>query len=99
MTEQKHTTFYQIMIIIDDFADDPSFTRNSKLLHQLHIRGRHQMISTITATQVFKDISPIVRTNMTDLYIYRLRNQADLETIIETSTQRMIRTCCINCID
>ena len=41
------------------------------------------MISTITATQVFKAISPIVRKNITDLYIYRLRNQAELEAIIE----------------
>ena len=65
------------------FADSPDFTRNSKLLHQLYIRGRHQMISTITATQVFKAISPIVRKNITDLYIYRLRNQADLDAIIE----------------
>jgi hypothetical protein len=41
------------------------------------------MISTITATQVFKAISPIVRKNLTDLYIFRLRNQADLDAIIE----------------
>ena len=83
MKEHKQNTLFQILIIIDDFADSPDFTRNSKLLHQLYIRGRHQMISTITATQVFKAISPIVRKNITDLYIYRLRNQADLEAIIE----------------
>ena len=83
MKEHTHNTLFQILIIIDDFADSPDFTRNSKLLHQLYIRGRHQMISTITATQVFKAISPIVRKNITDLYIYRLRNQADLESIIE----------------
>ena len=83
MKEHKHNTIFQILIIIDDFADSPDFTRNSKLLHQLYIRGRHQMISTITATQVFKAISPIVRKNITDLYIYRLRNQADLDAIIE----------------
>ena len=41
------------------------------------------MISTTTATQVFNAISPIVRKNITDLYIYRLRNQAGLESIIE----------------
>ena len=81
--EHKHNTLSQILIIIDDFADSPDFTRNSKLLHQFYIIGRHQMISTITATQVFKAISPIVRKNITDLYIYRLRNQADLESIIE----------------
>ena len=83
MKEKKHRTLYSILIVIDDFADSPEFTRQSTLLHQLYIRGRHQMISTITATQVYKAISPIVRKNMTDLYIYRLRNQADLDAIVE----------------
>ena len=41
------------------------------------------MISTITSTQVYKQISPIVRKNMTHLFIYRLRNYGDLETIVE----------------
>ena len=74
---------FQILIVIDDFADDPSFTRNSKLLHQLYIRGRHQCISTITSTQVYKVISPIVRKNLTHLFVFRLRNYADLEGFVE----------------
>ena len=41
------------------------------------------MISTITPTQVYKQISPIVRKNMTHLFIYRLRNYNDLEPIVE----------------
>ena len=41
------------------------------------------MISTITSTQVYKQISPIVRKNMTHLFIYRLRNYSDLEAIVE----------------
>ena len=41
------------------------------------------MISTITSTQVYKQISPIVRKNMTHLFIYRLRNYGDLEAIVE----------------
>ena len=81
--EQKHTDLYQILIVIDDFADDTNFTRKSQLLHQLYIRGRHYMISTITSTQVYKQISPIVRKNMTHLFIYRLRNYGDLESIVE----------------
>ena len=81
--EQKHKDLYQILILVDDFIDDPSFTRRSQLLHQLYIRGRHYMISTITATQVYKAVSPIIRKNMTHLFIYRLRNYADLEAIIE----------------
>ena len=83
MKEQKHTKLYQILIILDDFADSPEFTRQSKLLHQLYIRGRHQMISTITATQVYKAISPIIRKHITDLFVYKLRNQADLEAIVQ----------------
>ena len=41
------------------------------------------MISTITSTQVWKAISPIVRKNVTHLFVYRLRNYGDLEGIIE----------------
>ena len=41
------------------------------------------MISTITPTQVYKQISPIVGKNMTHLFIYRLRNNNDLESIVE----------------
>ena len=83
LKSQGSTKMFQILIVIDDFADDPSFTRNSKLLHQLYIRGRHQYISTITSTQVYKVISPIGRKNMTHLFVYRLRNASDLEAWIE----------------
>ena len=81
--EQKHKDLYQILICIDDFADSPDFTRKSQLLHQLYIRGRHYMISTITSTQVFKAISPIVRKSVTHLFVYRLRNYGDLGGIIK----------------
>jgi hypothetical protein len=71
------------LIIIDDHADDPSFSRQSKLLHSLYTRGRHNMISTITSTQKFNAIHPIIRVNASDLYVYRLRNTKDLDTLIE----------------
>ena len=41
------------------------------------------MISTIVATQKFSAIHPIIRTNATELFVYRLRNYKDLETFIE----------------
>ena len=69
--------------MVDDFADDTHFTRKSQLLNQLYTRGRHYMISTITSTQVYKPISPIVRKSMTHLFIYRLRNYGDLEAAVE----------------
>ena len=61
--EQEHNNLYQMLIVIDGFADGTNFTRTSQLLHQLYIRGRHYMISTITSTQVYKQISPILRNN------------------------------------
>ena len=69
--------------MIGDFADDTNFTRKSQLLHQLYIRGRHYMISTITSTQVYKQIPPIARKNMTHLFIYRSRKYGDSESIVE----------------
>ena len=83
MKSQGRTKMFQILIIVDDFADDPSFTRQSKILHGLYTRGRHNMISTITATQKFAAILPIIRVNATSLFIYRLRNYKDLEAFIE----------------
>ena len=82
--QNKNIKIYiKFLIVIDDFADDTDFTRKSQLLHQLYIRGRHYMISTVTSTQVYKQISPTVRKNMTHLLIYRLRNYGDLESIVE----------------
>ena len=67
----------------DDFADSPEFTRQSKLLQQSYIRGRHQCVSTTTSTHVHKNISPVVRKNLTHLFVFRLRNANDLEAWIE----------------
>jgi hypothetical protein len=41
------------------------------------------MISTITSTQKFRAIGNIIRINITELYVFRLRNQHDLEAFIE----------------
>ena len=83
MKKQNKTKLFSILIIIDDFADSPEFSRHSKLLHALYTRGRHSMISTITATQKFSSLHPLIRVNATELYIYRLRNYKDLETFID----------------
>ena len=61
MKKQKQTKLYSILVIVDDFADDPAFSRHSKILHN--------SISTITATQKNTAISPIVRVNATELFI------------------------------
>ena len=83
MKKSNSKKLFQILIIVDDFADSAEFTRQSKLLHSLFTRGRHNSISTIVATQKFTAIHPIVRVNATSLFVYRLRNYRDLEAFIE----------------
>ncbi len=64
--QHKHDdkTRFNILIIIDDFADDPKVSRNSKQLHGLFTRGRHQFISSIVSTQKFYALAPIIRLNV-----------------------------------
>ena len=83
MKYRGHKRLLQILIITDDFADGPDCTRKSQMLHTLYIRGRHNYISTITATQKFNALHPIIRVNATELFVYRLRNMKDLETFID----------------
>ena len=79
----KHKTLFSILIIVDDMADAPEMSRNSKILHGLYTKGRHSSISTITSVQKFTSLHPIIRVNATDLFIYKLRNYRDLEAILE----------------
>jgi len=81
--KEDYKRLFQILIIVDDFADDPSFSRQSKLLHSLFTRGRHSCISTIVATQKFTALHPIIRVNASELYVYRLRNYQDLQCFID----------------
>ena len=81
--KQDHSKIYQILIIVDDFADSPEMSRHSKLLHSLFTRGRHSFISSIVSTQKFRSISTIIRVNATELYVFKLRNQGDLDAFVD----------------
>jgi hypothetical protein len=83
MKKQKHSHFFSVLVIVNVFADDPSFSRHSKLLHSLFTRGRHNSISTIVSTQKCTAVAPIIRVNATFLCVYRLRTTKDLETFLE----------------
>jgi hypothetical protein len=81
--QQKHSHLFSVLVIVDDFADVPSFSRHSKLLHSLFTRGRHNSISTIVTTHKKTAVAPIIRVNATFLCVYRLRNTKDLESFLE----------------
>ena len=88
----------QILTIIDDFAADPSFTRQSKMLRTLCIRGRHSYINTKTAGQKFNALDLIIRVNATELFVYRLKNMKDLETLIDEVSAVLKKRHCWKCI-
>ena len=79
---KKSNKLFSILLIVDDFADDQSFSRNSKLLHSLFTRGRHSSISTLVSTQKFAALSRLIRVNACSLYVFRLRNYQDLNTFL-----------------
>ena len=83
MKEKDYKHLYNICIIIDDWADNEKVVRKNKELIKLFTKGRHWYISTFITSQSYTQISPVVRKNATQLFIFRLRNQKDLDAILE----------------
>jgi len=81
--QKKVRKLFNILVVVDDFADNPAFSRRDALLHSLFTRGRHAFISTICATQKFRALSNIIRVNATALVIFRLRSEQELLAIVE----------------
>ena len=81
--ERKVRRLYNVLVVVDDFADNPAFSRRDALLHSLFTRGRHAFISTVVATQKFRALSNIIRVNATALVVFRLRSEQELLAIVE----------------
>ena len=56
----KMKKIYSCLLIIDDFAEDKTFMRYSKILHGLYTKSRHFGLSVITASQKYNALAPIV---------------------------------------
>ena len=76
---------FQVLIVVDDFADQPELHRRTGdgALDTLFIRGRHMQLSTWVSSQKLRLISAAVRVNMQFICIWRLRNQLELEAVLE----------------
>ena len=74
---------YQVLIICDDLADVPQLHRPNGALDTLFIRGRHMQISTWVSSQKLRLISAAVRVNQQFLCCWRLRNQHELDAVVE----------------
>ena len=78
----KMDKLFSCLLVIDDFAEDKVFMRYSKIHHGLYTKSRHFGLSVITATQKYNALSPIVRLNSSSLYIFKLKNMAEVETFV-----------------
>jgi len=85
MKERKMKHLHQIAIFIDDMLDNVRLMRHSNL-DVLFLRGRHLQISTFVSIQKYKGVSSVVRLNVSDLYVFKLRNQADLDAFLEETS-------------
>ena len=86
MKDHKINKLHSILIVVDDHADNTTLVRHSKLLHGLATRGRHQAISFILSTQKYRSLANIIRLNASSLYVFKLKNQAELDAFIEESS-------------
>jgi hypothetical protein len=84
--QQDLKKLWSILIVIDDFADNPQFSRQERLVHECFTRGRHAKISTIVATQKYKALANIIRVNATALIVFRCRSMLELQAIIEENS-------------
>ena len=73
----------QIAIVVDDFADDPSVLHANNAIGLLFIRGRHAFINAFVGCQKLTLMSPVLRTQATNLAIWRVRNGKELQAILE----------------
>ena len=52
-------------------------------LDMLFLRGRHYWTSTFISVQKYKGVSNVIRLNISDMYVFKLRNKFDLDSIID----------------
>ena len=71
--KQGMKKLFSCLLIIDDFAEDKTFMRYSKILRGLYTKSRHVGLSVITATQKYNALAPIVGLNSSFLYIFKLK--------------------------
>ena len=76
---------YQVLIVLDDMADSPHVHKKTGdgILDTLFIRGRHYCCNTWVSTQKLRLMSSAVRVNTMWYCVFRLRNQLELDALVE----------------
>ena len=83
LKQRGSKTLPNILIVVDDFADDVAVARRETLLHQLFMRGRHSKISTLISTQKYRALAPQIRTQALSFFVFKLRSQQELDALLD----------------
>ena len=83
LKERGARTLPNILIVLDDIADNEQIARREVLLHQLFFRGRHAKISTLIATQKYRALAPQIRTQALSFFVFKLRSQQELDALLD----------------
>ena len=62
-------TLPNLLIVLDDIADNEQIARREVLLHPPFFRGRHAKISTLIATQKYRALAPQIRTQALSFFV------------------------------
>lgn len=82
--QKKHNQkqLYNILVVLDDMVTNES-TRHSPILNSLFTRGRHLQISVINSVQYYYGLPTVIRKQISDLFLFKIRNKKDLDAVIE----------------
>ena len=81
--DHKFKKLFATLVVVDDFADQVSFSKHNSMLNALYIRGRHFGVNIVSSTQKFNSLSTIIRVNSRQLYFFKMRNYKDIQTMID----------------
>ena len=82
--KQKIKQLYGILVVIDDFADDPRVVHSSgSIINSFYVRHRHLQISVAASVQKLRLLSPTIRVNAQFMFVWRLRNRLELQSLLE----------------
>jgi hypothetical protein len=82
----KHKHLHSICIILDDLLDNHHAMRDSREVEMLFSRGRHINASCICSVQKYRSLNNVVRMNSSDDLIWRLKNRADLDAVLDENS-------------
>jgi hypothetical protein len=83
LKDKNEKTLLSILIVLDDLSENKEFLRGNRVLQALYTKGRHLSISTVISIQNYRSVAPVIRKNLTFLIVFKLRNQSDLDSILE----------------